>query len=151
MIPHLVKVCLLLLAFLLVPPTTTPSRAASEGGHGSESKKSEKKDAGKKETGKAVNGVIDIGPLVANIYSNKGYKFLRIGMTVECVNDAAAERLVMPDAKEDLVFFLSTRQAEDLLSSAGKMILRRDLLDLFNKLSGGGKVKNLYFTEFVFQ
>ena len=148
---HLVKIGLLVFALLLMPPATLPGQASSDSGHGGDAKKGEKKEAGKKEAGKAVNGVIDIGPLVANIGSTKGYKFLRIGMTVECVNDAAAERLVMPDAKEDLVFFLSTRQAEDLLSNAGKMVLRRDLLELFNKLSGAGKVKNVYFTEFVFQ
>lgn len=147
---HLLKIGLLLLAFLLVPPSTGMLQASSEGGHGGDSKKSEKK-GDKKEAGKAADGVIDIGPVTVNVLSTKGYKFLRLTMQVQCADNAAAERLVLPDAKEDMILFLSTKLAEDLQGNPGKMILRRDMIDLCNKYAGQGKVKNIYFTEFVFQ
>ena len=147
---HVVKLFLLLLAFLLVPPSTALLEASSEGGHGGDAKKSEKK-GDKKEAGKPVDGAIEIGPLVVNVLSNKGYKFLRLTMLVQCENDAAAERLVKPDVKEDLLLLLSTKLAEDLLPNAGKMILRKELVELFSKYAGQGKVKNIYFTYFVFQ
>ena len=65
--------------------------------------------------------------------------------------NAAAERITLPDAREDLIFRLSTKLAEDLLTNAGKMALRQELIELFNKYAGAGKVKNIYFQEFVFQ
>jgi len=151
---HLLKIGLLLLAFLLVPPATGMLQASSEGGHGGDSKKSEKKSekkGDKKDAGKAEDGVIDIGPVTVNVLSNKGYKFLRLAMQVQCADNTAAERLVLPDAKEDMILFLSTKLAEDLQGNPGKMILRRDMIDLCNKYAGQGKVKNIYFTEFVFQ
>lgn len=147
---NIVKIALLLLAFLLVPPHPEGLQASSEGGHDGESKKSEKKGE-KKEAGKAVDGAIDIGPLVVNVLSNKGYRFLRLTMQVKCEDNAVAERLVKPDAKEALILFLSTKLAEDLLLDSGKMVLRKELLDLFGKYAGQEKVKDLFFTEFVIQ
>ena len=146
---NIVKIGLLLLAFVLVPPHSASLHASSEGGHGGDSKGEKKGD--KKEAGKAVDGVIDIGPLVVNVLSNKGYRYLKLTMQVQCEDNSTAERLVKPDAKEDLIFFLSTKLAEDLLGDAGKMVLRKDLLDLFGKYAGQGKVKNIFFTEFVIQ
>jgi flagellar protein FliL len=143
---YCVRIGLLLLAVLLVPPSPAWLPASSEGGHGSESKKGDKKEAGK-----AVDGVIDIGSLVVNILSTKGYKFLRLGMQVRCKDNEAAERLLKPDAREELIFTLSSKVAEDLLTNAGKMVLRKELLELFSKYAGEGKVQDLYFTEFVFQ
>ena len=146
-----VRLVLFLLMLTLALPPSVP--ASSEGGHGGgESKKSEKKEKGdKKEAGKAENGVITIGPLVVNVMSNKGYRFFRLEMIVECADNEAAERLVKADAKEDLVLMLSNKMADDLLSNSGKMVLRKELIDLFSKYAGQGKVKNLYFSEFVFQ
>lgn len=143
---YCVRIGVLLLAVMLVAPSPTWLHASSEGGHGSEAKKGEKKDAGK-----AVDGVINIGPLVVNVLSTKKYKFLRLGMQVHCADDEAAERLLEPDCREELILMLSSKVAEDLLTNAGKMVLRKELLTLFNKYAGEGKVRELYFTEFVFQ
>ncbi|MFP5259162.1 MAG: flagellar basal body-associated FliL family protein [Acidobacteriota bacterium] len=143
-----VKLVLFLLMLTLALPPSVP--ASSEGGHGGgESKKKEKGD--KKEAGKVENGVITIGPLVVNVMSNKGYRFFRLEMIVECADNETAERLVKADAKEELVLLLSNKMADDLLSNSGKMVLRKELIDLFSKYAGQGKVKNLYFSEFVFQ
>lgn len=145
---RLTQLIVLLLILLLSLPLA--GWASSEGGHGGgDAKKKEKGE--KKEAGKAENGVITIGPLVVNILSNKGYRFLRLSMIVECQDNEAAERLVKADAKEDLILLLSSKVADDLLGNSGKMILRKELIDLFSKYAGPGKVKNLYFSEFVFQ
>ena len=147
---HWVKIGLMLLAFVLATPHLGALHASSEGGHGGDSKKSEKKGEGK-DAGKPENGAIVIGPLTVNILSNKGFRFLRLSMLVQCEDNAAAERITLPDAWEDLIFRLSTKLAEDLLTNAGKMALRQELIELFNKYAGAGKVKNIYFQEFVFQ
>ena len=145
---RLTQLIVLILILLLSLPLA--GWASSEGGHGGgDAKKKEKGE--KKEAGKAENGVITIGPLVVNILSNKGYRFLRLSMIVECQDNEAAERLVKADAKEDLILLLSSKVADDLLGNSGKMILRKELIDLFSKYAGPGKVKNLYFSEFVFQ
>jgi flagellar FliL protein len=142
----------LLAALLLILPQAVP--ASSGGGHGDgESKKQEKKEEKKekKEPGKVENGVITIGPMTVNILSKKGYRFMRLEMVVECVDDPSAERLYKADAREELILMLSNKLAEDLLTNSGKMILRKELMDLFTKFAGEGKVKNIYFGEFVFQ
>lgn len=132
----------LLLLCAALAMTAPALHASSEGGHGG---------GEKKEAGKAENGVITIGPLTVNILSNKGYRFFRLSMVVQCDSNADAERLLLPDVRQDLVFTLSSKLAEDLLTNSGKMVLRQELIKLFDKYAGEGKVKNLYFQEFVFQ
>jgi flagellar FliL protein len=147
----LIGMVLMLALFLALPPAAP---ASSGGGHGDgESKKQEKKEEKKekKEPGKVENGVITIGPMTVNILSKKGYRFMRLEMIVECVDDPSAERLYKADAREELILMLSNKLAEDLLTNSGKMILRKELMDLFTKFAGPGKVKNIYFGEFVFQ
>ncbi len=132
----------LLLLCAALAMTAPALYASSEGGHGG---------GEKKEAGKAENGVITIGPLTVNILSNKGYRFFRLSMVVQCDSNSDAERLLLPDVRQDLVFTLSSKLAEDLLTNSGKMVLRQELIKLFDKYAGEGKVKNLYFQEFVFQ
>lgn len=149
---HCVKLLLLFLVLALALPASVSASSEGGGGDSKKKEKSEKKEKGdKKEAGKAENGVITIGPLVVNILSNKGYRFLRLEMIVECADNEAAERLVKADAKEELILLLSNKMADDLLANSGKMILRKELIDLFSKYAGPDKVKNLYFAEFVFQ
>jgi len=147
----LIGIVLMLTLFLALPAAAP---ASSGGGHGDgEAKKQEKKEEKKekKVPGKVENGVITIGPMTVNILSKKGFRFMRLEMIVECVDDPSAERLYKADAREDLIFLLSNKLAEDLLTNSGKMILRKELMDLFTKYAGPDKVKNLYFGEFVFQ
>ena len=82
---------------------------------------------------------------------NRSLLAKRDAMQVRCADNASAERLLRPDAREELILTLSSKVAEDLLTNAGKMVLRKDLIALFGKYAGEGKVQDLYFTEFVFQ
>jgi flagellar FliL protein len=136
----------ILMAFALLCAGPTALLASSEGGHGGEAKKGDGKDEAKIE-----NGVLKYGPVTVNVLSNKGYKILRLAMQIQCLDNGTAERLTKPDIKEAVLFLLSTRLAEDLLPGTGKMVLRKDLLELFRKYTGHDRVKELYFTEFVLQ
>lgn len=141
-------VVLALALLLLLGAGLSGALASSEGGHGGGDKG---KKGEKKEPGKAVDGVIDIGPLVVNVLSNRGYRYFRLGLQVTCADNGSAERLMEPDCREDLIMLLSSKLAEDLLTSPGKIVLRKELIELFKKYAGPDKVKDLYYTEFVFQ
>ncbi len=134
----------ILAGLLLLAPAAV--HASTPEGHGGQAKKGDKKEAGK-----PVDGRIDVGPIVVNVLSNKGYRFLRLAMDVQCEDNSAAERILGPDAKEAVMLLLSTRMAEDLLPPTGKMILRKDLVECLGQFTGAGKVKNIYFTDFVLQ
>lgn len=142
------KAGLVLLVLLFAVPHVLPTPCAAAEGHG-EAKKGEKGD--KKEAGKPDNGAILIGPLTVNVLSNKGYRYFRLSMLVQCQDNDAATRITLPDARQDLIFVLSSKMAEDLLTNAGKMALRQELTTLFDKYAGQGKVKDIYFQEFVIQ
>jgi len=118
-------------------------------GHGGGEKKEAKKGEGKED--KIENGVLNYGPVVVNVLSNKGYRILKLSMQIQCADNSTAERLIQPDAKQAVLLLLSTRVGEDLLASTGKMVLRQDLLGCMSKFAGPGKIKNIYFTEFVLQ
>ena len=148
-----VVVLALLLAFAVACPPPATVWASSEGGHGGGEKKEAKKESkkGDKEGAKIENGVLNYGPVVVNILSNKGYRILKLSMQIQCEDNGSAERLTKPDVKQAVLLLLSTRVGEELLANTGKMILRKDLLATLSEYAGQGKVKNLYFTEFVLQ
>lgn len=135
-----------LVAAALIVPAPSSLWASAEEGHGSAAK-----GEGKKDKNKIENGILNYGPVTVNVLSNKGYRILRLVMEIHCEDNAAAERLTLPDVKEAVMMLLSTRVGEDLLPATGKMVLRKDLLELFGQYAGQGKVKELYFTEFVLQ
>lgn len=148
---RLVAALALLLALAIVCPPVPTVWASSEGGHGGGEKKKESKEGKGKEGEKIENGVLNYGPVVVNVLSNKGYKILKLSMQIQCEDNAAAERLTKPDAKQAVLLLLSTRVGEELLPNSGKMILRKDLMAAMSEFTGPGKIKSIYFTEFVLQ
>ena len=81
--------CVAALAVLLCfaiagsPPVTG---WAAEGGHGGGEKKDAKKGEGKED--KIENGVLNYGPVVVNVLSNKGYRILKLSMVGSAVKSS---------------------------------------------------------------
>lgn len=144
-----VAVAVLLTVAVACPPPASVW-ASSEGGHGGGENKKESKSGGGKEE-KIENGVLNYGPVVVNVLSNKGYRILKLSMQIQCADNDAAKRLTQSDVKQAVLLLLSTRVGEELLPSSGKMILRKDLMAAMSEFTGPEKIKSIYFTEFVLQ
>jgi flagellar FliL protein len=60
-------------------------------------------------------------------------------------------KLRQPQLRDVVLLLLSSKTLEEIQGTEGKIILRRELVLRINQVLQKGKIRNLYFTEFVIQ
>ncbi|MFT5133768.1 MAG: flagellar FliL protein [Gammaproteobacteria bacterium] len=96
-------------------------------------------------------------PFVVNFAGKSRAKFLQInidGLTrVPSVKEDITTHL--PHIRNNIVFILSSKRYEDLITPEGKDDLRKQVLkevrSILKKETGNGDVEDIYFTSFVMQ
>lgn len=92
-----------------------------------------------------------------NLQTNGSEQFLQTSLTLQVANDAQIDllKLYMPEVRNRLLFLLSSKQAEDILTVDGKKKLADDIVaTLKTPFSADGvspAVSNVFFTSFVIQ
>jgi flagellar basal body-associated protein FliL len=118
----------------------------SSGGHGGEGG----------EGGKAANFFAIDPPLVANFEDGSVVRFLQISMDIMARDPKALESVQknMPLIRNNLLFLMSNRNYQTLMSREGKEKLRAEALAevrAVQKKEGGADIDDLLFTSFVVQ
>jgi flagellar protein FliL len=100
-----------------------------------------------------VGPMIDIKSFIVNIQDNTETRYLKAAMTLEVDGDSTAEEvsLRMPQIKDAILLMVSNKTFEDLQDLQGKMQLRAELNTRINKFLKSGRVKQVYFTDFIVQ
>lgn len=97
--------------------------------------------------------IVTLQPFIVNLADPLGRRFLRMTLDVEVVNgDAVA---VVQGAtsriRDAIILLLAGKSFTDLASMEGKITLKNEIVERLNQIIGGGRVSNVYFTEFVVQ
>ncbi|MDR0882203.1 MAG: flagellar basal body-associated FliL family protein [Candidatus Adiutrix sp.] len=94
---------------------------------------------------------IEFKPFIANL--SDGKKFLKLTMSVEAENQALADEInaKIPQFRDIILMLLSSLAYDDIATMDGKIRLRNQMLNRINTQLTSGKVKNIYFSEFVVQ
>lgn len=97
--------------------------------------------------------MVSMEPFVVNLADPMGRRYLKVTMDVEAVDEKAAQELTvaLPRIKDALLLLLSSKTFADISSMDQKIELKNDIVDRLNLIVGKGKVRNVYFTEFVVQ
>lgn len=96
--------------------------------------------------------VVKFEPFVVNLADPMGRRYLKITMEVEVTAGAAAAlEAVLPKTKDALLLLLSSKLYSEIGSMDQKLELKNEIIERLNQIVGKGKVKNVYFTEFVIQ
>ena len=130
---------------------------------GKEAKKEEagkdgKKEEGGKEKG-AGGGANDfMGPtstmtFVVNLADPGRPRYLKINMDMELENEASLRELesIKPKVRDAIITHLSSKSTDQLASVGDKQKLKDEILHRLNSLMTSGKVKEVYFSEFMVQ
>jgi flagellar FliL protein len=90
---------------------------------------------------------------VVNLNDPGGKRYLKTNIELEYFSEAVSEELVrrLPQLRDLILLQLSSKGLDDIQSVDGKIALRRELIQRINQTLTTGKVRNLYFTEFVIQ
>ena len=96
-------------------------------------------------------------PFVVNFVGNGRARFLQVNVE-GLTRDARVKEDItthLPQIRNNVVFILSSKRQEDLVTPAGKEDLRKQVLgeirNILKKETGNSDVEDIYFTSFVIQ
>lgn len=119
----------------------------------------EKKDPGKEVPVPDLHQKSEIGPMleikefIVNIISQDGSHYVKASLTLELSNEAAKEETTqrMPQIRDAILLLVGNKTFEELQDLQGKKQLKAEMSSKINAVLKSGKVKNIFFTDFVVQ
>ncbi|MCM8812752.1 MAG: flagellar basal body-associated FliL family protein [Candidatus Omnitrophica bacterium] len=92
-------------------------------------------------------------PIVVNLAESNAERYLKVGLTLEVDKaEVPAElRSREPQILDLLINILSAKALADISSTAGRNMVRQEIIDKINAVLQNGRIRNIYFTDFVVQ
>lgn len=113
----------------------------------------EQKQAQLEKQAQQVGPMVNIDSFIVNILDDEESRYLKAAITLELNTPEASievnER--MPQIKDAILLLVGNKTFGELRDLQGKIQLRAELLNRINSLLKNGKVKRIYFTDFVVQ
>lgn len=102
---------------------------------------------------KEVGPMVQLESFIVNILDDGETRYLKAAITLEVDSPETAAELNqrMPQVKDAILLLVGNKTFAELSDLQGKLQLRAELLNRINSLLLRGKVKRIYFTDFVVQ
>lgn len=97
--------------------------------------------------------ILKMDSFVVNLAKNAGRRYLKMTMELE-LDDKMLENEIKqknPQIRDSILILLSGKSFEDINTIGGKYKLKDELITRINTILLGGRVRQIYFTEFVIQ
>ncbi len=113
----------------------------------------EEEQALAEEEANAVGPMVDIESFIVNILDEEESRYLKAAITVEVNSEEASMELTsrMAQVKDAILLLIGNKTFDELSDLQGKIQLRAELINKLNSILTKGKVKRIYFTDFVVQ
>jgi flagellar FliL protein len=101
----------------------------------------------------ALGLIFNMETFVVNLNDPGGKRYLKTKIDLEYTRVELAEELTqrLPQLRDVILLLLSNKSLDEIQGVEGKIALRRELIMRINQVLKGGKIRNLYFTQFVIQ
>lgn len=88
-----------------------------------------------------------------NLLSESGRRYLKVEMNLELEGEELAVELEKkkPVLRDVIIRILSSKSLEEVSTIKGKETLKEEIVTDLNQRVKDGKIKNVYFTDFVVQ
>lgn len=101
----------------------------------------------------------EIGPIysmdtfIVNLIGGRGKNYLKAKMDLEMSNPKLTEEINkrLPQFRDVILTMLSSKTQEDIKTLEGKFQLRAEIISTLNQYLTSGKIKNVFFTDFIIQ
>ena len=104
-------------------------------------------------SGEQVGPLVPLGnEIIVNIQSDDGVeRYLKVNATLEVDNDKVKDEVAkrIPQIRDLMITILRTKTKEKIDEKEGKDQIRSEIIDSINHYLVTGKVKNLYFEDFL--
>jgi len=100
-----------------------------------------------------VGPMVNIDTFIVNILDDEESRYLKAAVTLELNSPEAAAEVTerMPQVKDAILLLVGNKTFSELQDLQGKIQLRAELINRINSVLVNGKVKRIYFTDFVVQ
>jgi len=123
------------------------------GGEGKVKISPEQEQAELEKQAKQVGPMVNIDSFIVNIADDQESRYLKAAITIEVDTVEASMELNerMPQLKDAILLLIGNKTFSELNDLQGKIQLRAELINKINSILLNGKVKRIYFTDFVVQ
>lgn len=100
-----------------------------------------------------VGPMVDVKDFIMNILDKNETRYLKASITLELENEETVVEVNerMPQIRDSILLLIGSKTFAELNDLQGKLQLRAEIIVRLNKLLKKGKIKGIYFTEFVVQ
>ena len=102
---------------------------------------------------KQIGPMVNVDSFIVNILDDQESRYLKAAVTFEVNGEEASMELSqrMPQIKDAILLLIGNKTFGELNDLQGKIQLRAELINKINSILLKGKVKRIYFTDFVVQ
>ena len=124
--------------------------AGAKEGKSEHGEKTEKGEKG--EHGEALN-ICTLEPFIVNIYDGQELRYLKLKLEIDLSSAEGKTELTARQAelRDAILAILTTKTMQDIQFLQGKTQLKQEILAAVTRMLSPGKVKQVYFTDFVVQ
>lgn len=100
-----------------------------------------------------IGPMVNIEEFIVNIISGDTAHYVKASLTVELTNEEVKIEVEnrMPQMRDTILLLIGNKTYEELQDLQGKKQLKAELMSKINSFLQTGKVKSIYFTNFVVQ
>lgn len=97
--------------------------------------------------------IVMMDNVVVNLVDARGTHYLKVAVALEFKEKELEQEINerMPELRDLLINHLASRPMEEVINRDAREVIKRQLLDLFNKRLHSGQLLNVYFSDFVVQ
>ncbi len=135
------------LAFLML------KGGGEEGGDAHAAKDGKKKAAAGHGDSLVVGPMFAVDNMIVNLMSEGGARYAKFSIAFELDAQELAPEMMnkKPIATDIIIAAISAKTAEELMTMKGKEALKNEIMEKMNERLKDGRIKNVYFTNFVVQ
>ncbi len=100
-----------------------------------------------------IGPMVNIDEFIVNIISAENSHYVKASFTLELNNEVVREEVErrMPQIRDSILLLLGNKTYDELQDLQGKKQLKAELTSKINSFLVTGRVKSIYFTQFVVQ
>lgn len=127
--------------------------AGGIGGYFFFSSKGHSEEAAPKADVKGVPIIYSLDPFIVNIYDGQDLRYLRVKVEMDVASEEVKAEMQARQAqfRDAILVLLSAKTLLDVRDEQGKNQLRQEIFTAVNNILAPGKLKRVYFTDFVVQ
>jgi len=100
-----------------------------------------------------IGTLYPLDTFTVNLKSDSGRRYLKVTMSLELEGEELSNELdsKAPVLRDRIIRILSSKTLEEISSKKGKQKVSQQIMDALNAMLTDGRIKGIYFTEFVIQ